>query len=96
MQQQQQQRTFSAASKSAAAVETQASAAAASEAVDAHSHSPEASTSAWTPESQRTGVLAKKLGMTAIYDSTGVRTPVTVLQVRPCTLRGCPFHDHEY
>ena len=43
---------------------------------------PEASTSAaWTPAAQRTGVLAKKLGMTAIYDSVGVRTPVTVLQV---------------
>lgn len=95
MQQQQQQRTFSAGSKSAAAVETQASAAT-SEAVDAHSHSPEASTSTWTPESQRTGVLAKKLGMTAIYDSAGVRTPVTVLQVRHCLLHGCPFHDHEY
>lgn len=41
----------------------------------------EASTSTWTPASQRTGVLAKKLGMTAIYDSNGVRTPVTVLEV---------------
>lgn len=37
---------------------------------------------AWTPEARRTGVLAKKLGMTAIYDSAGVRTPVTVLEVR--------------
>jgi large subunit ribosomal protein L3 len=44
--------------------------------------SSEASTSqTWTPASRRTGMLAKKLGMTAIYDSAGVRTPVTVLQV---------------
>ena len=40
---------------------------------------------AWTPEARRTGVLAKKLGMTAIYDSAGVRTPVTVLEVRCAT-----------
>ena len=78
-QQQQPQRAFSAAaSKSAAAVETQASTSEAG----ADVHSPEASTSTWTPESQRTGVLAKKLGMSAMYDSAGVRTPVTVLQVR--------------
>jgi len=48
---------------------------------------PVASTSAaptsaqWTPASQRTGVLATKVGMTAVYDSVGVRTPVTVLQL---------------
>lgn len=63
-------RAFSAASQSAAAaVEGQAGSEAST------------STSTWTPDSQRTGVLAKKLGMTAIYDSQGMRTPVTVLQV---------------
>lgn len=39
-----------------------------------------ASTSAWTPETQRTGVLARKLGMTALWQE-GIRVPVTVLHV---------------
>ena len=43
-----------------------------------------ASTSAaWTPQTQRTGVLARKLGMTALWQE-GIRVPVTVLHVSPC------------
>lgn len=53
--------------------------------------SPEASTSTaasssnqvgkWTPYTQRTGLIAKKRGMTGLWDRDGRRWPVTVLQV---------------
>lgn len=39
-------------------------------------------TPVWTVDSVRTGVIAKKKGMTSIWTEAGVRLPVTVLQVR--------------
>ena len=35
----------------------------------------------WSPNSIRMGVIARKRGMTAIWNNQGVRVPVTVLQV---------------
>jgi len=37
---------------------------------------------------QRTGVLAKKLGMTRFFDATGQHVPVTVLSLDGCTVVG--------
>jgi len=39
-------------------------------------------------ETKRTGVLAKKLGMTRIFDETGRHVPVTVLQLDACQVVG--------
>lgn len=52
----------------------------------------EPSTSAavkWTPRTKRTGVLARKHGMTALWATDGSRVPVTVLEVSR-SLAPCP------
>jgi hypothetical protein len=36
---------------------------------------------AWTPQSQRVGIIARKKGMSTFWDEWGARMPTTVLQV---------------
>ncbi|KAF8610695.1 mitochondrial 50S ribosomal protein L3 [Ceratobasidium sp. AG-I] len=38
----------------------------------------------WTPLSQRTGLIARKRGMTAVWDQNGARVPISVLQIENC------------
>jgi hypothetical protein len=38
--------------------------------------------STWSTSTQRTGVLARKQGMTCLWDPNGIRIPVTVLHVK--------------
>ncbi|TPX57068.1 hypothetical protein PhCBS80983_g04104 [Powellomyces hirtus] len=46
----------------------------------------------WTSGSKRTGVVALKKGMTAIWDEWGVLTPVTVLQIVDCEVIRTRWH----
>ncbi|CAE6488050.1 unnamed protein product [Rhizoctonia solani] len=47
-----------------------------------------ASAKQWTPLSQRTGLIARKRGMTAVWDQNGARVPLTVLQIENCQVTG--------
>lgn len=54
---------------------------------------PSTTAETWTPRTRRTGVLARKHGMTALWATDGSRVPVTVLEVRlslPSRLRPRP------
>jgi len=43
----------------------------------------------WTPSSVRTGLIARKRGMTSLWTDQGARNPITVLQVCNSTVNTC-------
>jgi large subunit ribosomal protein L3 len=56
----------------------------------------ESTSAVWTPESRRTGVIAIKIGMSAIWDEWGVRHPVTILKldnVQVIQARPSPYYE---
>ncbi|EGN93286.1 hypothetical protein SERLA73DRAFT_189845 [Serpula lacrymans var. lacrymans S7.3] len=46
----------------------------------------------WSPSSLRTGLIARKRGMTAMWDDHGARFPVTVLQLENCQVTANIVH----
>lgn len=49
---------------------------------------PPLETRALTPQSQRSGLIAIKAGMTQDWDEHGAKVPITVLWVDDCQVRG--------
>ena len=43
----------------------------------------------------RTGLIAKKLGMTRLFDEAGFHTPVTVLSLEGCQVTGQRTKDRD-
>ncbi|KAI8971544.1 translation protein [Mycotypha africana] len=72
---------------------------AASEAAQTEMRTPAAPTSSsqWTVHSIRTGVIARKKGMTSIWDESGARLPVTILQLQDVVVTDVRTEDkHGY
>ncbi|EGG00388.1 uncharacterized protein MELLADRAFT_73188 [Melampsora larici-populina 98AG31] len=49
----------------------------------------------WTPGIRRTGVIARKRGMTSFWDADGVRVPVTVLELEDVQVIGHKYHARD-
>ncbi|KAF5358458.1 hypothetical protein D9756_001486 [Leucocoprinus leucothites] len=68
---------------------TVSAAAASSSGTGTGASEPEASAPGkWSPESIRTGLIARKRGMASLWNDQGVKIPVTVLQVENCQVTG--------